>query len=111
LQFHSRRMLIVCAKRTFRLALRVAPALIVFLLLAFGASRARPQARTPFCFADSATAQDVMHAPIVAVSPSAVSCVPHLEIHPVFHLSLKVHAAVAEAALPSLLRAPPVFRI
>lgn len=111
MRFHPSRLLVVCGERPVRLALRLAPPLIVFLLLAFGASRARPQARTPFCFADAATAQEVMHAPIVAVSPSAVSSVPHLEIRPVFHLSLRVQAAVTEAALPSLLRAPPVFRI
>jgi len=104
-------LLTICAKRTVRVALRVAPALLVFFLLAFGASRLRPQARTPFCFADATTAQEVMHAPVVVVSPSVIDCVPHLELHPIFYLSLKVQASVTEAALPSLLRAPPVFRI
>lgn len=111
MQLHPSRFLIVCAKRIIRLAFRVAPPLLVFFLLAFGASRLRPQARTPFCFADAATAQEVMHAPVVVVSPSVVDCIPHLELHPVFQLSLKAQAAVTEAALPSLLRAPPVFRI
>ena len=111
MQLHPSRTLIAFAKSTIRLALWAAPPFLVFFLLAFGASRLRPQARTPFCFADAATAQEVMHAPIVIVSPSAVDCVPHLEVHPVFNLYLKAQAADTEAALPSLLRAPPVFRI
>lgn len=94
-----------------RILLRFILPVLVFFLLAFGASRMRPQARTPFCYADAMTAQDVLHSPIAVISPAVIDSRPTLEIWPVFHLSDADHAILSEAVLPSLLRAPPVFRI
>ncbi len=96
---------------SMRILLRFILPVLVFMLLAFGASRMRPQARTPFCYADAATAQDVLHSPIAVIAPAAIHSRPSLEIWPVFQLSEADHAMLSEAVLPSLLRAPPIFRI
>jgi hypothetical protein len=96
---------------SLRVLLRSILPALVFFLLAFGASRMRPHARTPFCYADAATAQDVMHSPIVVVSPAVIDLRPTPVIWPVFHLSGADHAMLSESVLPSLLRAPPVIRI
>lgn len=96
---------------SMRILLRSILPLLVFFLLAFGASRMRPHARTPFCYADAATAQDVLHSPIVVITPSVIDSRPSFEISPVFQLSEADHAMINEALLPSLLRAPPVIRI
>lgn len=94
-----------------RILLRSALPVLVFFLLAFGASRMRPHARTPFCYADAATAQDVLHSPIAVISPAVIDSRPSLDVEPVFHLSDADQAMLSEAVLPSLLRAPPVIRI
>lgn len=94
-----------------RTLLRSILPVLVFFLLAFGASRMRPHARTPFCYADAATAQDVLHSPIVVITPAVIDSRLSLEIWPVFLLSEADHAMLSESVLPSLLRAPPVIRI
>lgn len=94
-----------------RILLRLILPVLVFVLLAFSASRMRPQARTPFCYADAATAQDVLHSPVVVIAPSVIDSRPSFEIWPVFQLSGADHAMLSEAVLPSLLRAPPIIRI
>ncbi len=96
---------------SMRMLLRLVLPAMVLCLLAFGASRMRPHARTPFCYADAATAQDVLHSPIAVIAPAVIHSRPSLKIWPVFQLSEGDHAMLSEAVLPSLLRAPPVFRI
>lgn len=97
---------------SMRILLRFILPVLVFMLLAFSASRTRPQARTPFCYADAATAQqDALHSPIAVIAPAVIHSRPSLEVWPVFQLSEADHAMLSEAVLPSLLRAPPIIRI
>jgi hypothetical protein len=113
-QFSRSRLLVAerpFVERSARLALRVAPFLLVFFVLAFGVSRLRPHARTPFCFADAATAQDIMHAPVIAVSPSLIHYRPNREDPSVFPCRRVAQVVLGETVPPSLFRAPPVFRI
>jgi hypothetical protein len=114
LQFSPSRLLVAerrFMKQSGRIALCLAPLLLGFFVLAFGASRLRSNARTPFCFADAATAQDAMHSAIVVVSPSPITRCPNREVQPVFPRYLATQAMLDGTVLPSPLRAPPVFRI
>lgn len=114
MQFSPSRMLVAerhLMKRCRRVALCLAPLLLGVLVFAFGASRLRPHARTPFCFADAATAHDVLHSSAVIVSPSPIHFVPSRAMHPVLRRILVAQTIIGETVAPWSLRAPPVFRI
>lgn len=114
MQFSPSRLLVAerqLLKRFRRVALCLAPLVLGFLVFTFGASRLRPHARTPFCFADAGTAHDVLHSSVVVVSPSPIHFAPSRAVQPVFYRSLVAQTIIGETVSPWSLRAPPVIRI
>jgi hypothetical protein len=98
-----------------RIVVRLALIPLAVLLIGFSANRFRPRAqarpRTPFCFANVATAQGIGHSAIFAVSPSVSDSHATPSASSVSAFLLDDKAMLGEAVLPPSLRAPPIIRI
>jgi hypothetical protein len=98
-----------------RIVVRLALIPLAVLLIGFSANRLRPHAqprpRTPFCFANIATAQGIAHSAVSVIPPSANDSHVTLLASSVSNCSPNDQAMLGEAILPSSLRAPPVIRI